>query len=305
MAFLDNSGDIILDAVLTDTGRMRMANGAFKITQFALGDDEIDYSLYNSQDSRGSAYYDIDILSTPVLEAFTDNASGLKSKLISIGRTDILYLPVIKLETTKEAGANTNEKGSFYVAINKQTFDSLDATDPGTNGVLDGYNPADRSRASKNYILLHQGIDNEAKEGQTITADLAETQFLIEIDNRFGAIAPDPTSGQNVSFAASYVDDDQKASYYLTDVDNTNAVKSLASRTDSKTIAGPVGYSLSFTIYSDDRLRESDYLMQRLGGTVTLSSVDYYYVDMNVRVTGVTTGYRVDIPVRFLKLIGS
>ena len=47
MAFLDNSGDIILDAVLTDTGRYRLAqgNGSFKIAKFALGDDEIDYSI--------------------------------------------------------------------------------------------------------------------------------------------------------------------------------------------------------------------------------------------------------------------
>ena len=45
MAFLDNSGDIILDAVLTDLGRKRLAEGNFRITQFALGDDEIDYSL--------------------------------------------------------------------------------------------------------------------------------------------------------------------------------------------------------------------------------------------------------------------
>ena len=47
MAFLDNSGDIILDAVLTDVGRKRMAAGNFRITKFTLGDDEIDYSLYN------------------------------------------------------------------------------------------------------------------------------------------------------------------------------------------------------------------------------------------------------------------
>ena len=46
MAFLDNSGDIILDAVLTDTGRMRLAkgDGTFKIVKFALSDDEIVYS---------------------------------------------------------------------------------------------------------------------------------------------------------------------------------------------------------------------------------------------------------------------
>ena len=47
MAFLDNSGDIILDAVLTELGRKRMSNGNFTITKFALGDDEINYELYN------------------------------------------------------------------------------------------------------------------------------------------------------------------------------------------------------------------------------------------------------------------
>ena len=69
MAFLDNSGDIILDAVLTDTGRMRLAkgDGSFKITKFALGDDEINYQLYrniNNPEGRspsGSAFYDLAI----------------------------------------------------------------------------------------------------------------------------------------------------------------------------------------------------------------------------------------------------
>ena len=56
MAFLDNSGDIILDAVLTDTGRKRLAagDGSFRIAKFALGDDEIDYTLYrNSNAAEG------------------------------------------------------------------------------------------------------------------------------------------------------------------------------------------------------------------------------------------------------------
>ena len=67
MGFLDNSGDIILDAVLTDTGRMRLAkgDGSFKIAKFALGDDEINYELYNANHASGSAYYDLEILQTP------------------------------------------------------------------------------------------------------------------------------------------------------------------------------------------------------------------------------------------------
>ena len=49
MGFLDNSGDIILDAVLTDLGRERLArgDGSFKISKFALADDEINYGSYN------------------------------------------------------------------------------------------------------------------------------------------------------------------------------------------------------------------------------------------------------------------
>ena len=99
MAFLDNSGDIILDAVLTDTGRKRLAqgDGSFNITKFAFGDDEIDYNSYNGQHSSGSAYYDLEILQTPVFEAFTNNTSMMKSKLISLTNNNLLYLPVLNL----------------------------------------------------------------------------------------------------------------------------------------------------------------------------------------------------------------
>ena len=97
MGFLDNSGDIILDAVLTDTGRYRLAkgDGSFKISKFALCDDEIDYSLYNKDHANGSAYYDLEILQSPVMEAFTNNGSMMKSKLLSISRTNLLYLPIL------------------------------------------------------------------------------------------------------------------------------------------------------------------------------------------------------------------
>ena len=64
MAFLDNSGDIILDAVLTDLGRERLArgDGSFQIAKFAFGDDEIIYEDYNPNHSSGSAYFYLEIL---------------------------------------------------------------------------------------------------------------------------------------------------------------------------------------------------------------------------------------------------
>ena len=92
MAFLDNSGDIILDAVLTDAGRKRLAegNGSFRITKYAFGDDEINYGNYDTTSASGSAYYDLQILQTPVLEAFTNNTATMRSKLISLTNNNIL-----------------------------------------------------------------------------------------------------------------------------------------------------------------------------------------------------------------------
>ena len=97
MGFLDNSGDIILDAVLTDHGRQVLSrgDGSFQITKFALGDEEIDYSLYNTAHASGSAYYDLQILQTPVLESFTDNAASMKSKLVTYESFDLLFLPLL------------------------------------------------------------------------------------------------------------------------------------------------------------------------------------------------------------------
>ena len=131
MAFLDNSGDIILDAVLTDTGRKRLArgDGSFRIANYAFGDDEVNYALYNPSHASGSAYYDLEILKTPVLEAFTNNMSSMKSKLISISRTNLLYLPILKVNNNPAnteyfaggvAGA-LGGKNIFVVAVDQQT----------------------------------------------------------------------------------------------------------------------------------------------------------------------------------------
>ena len=120
MAFLDNSGDIILDAVLTDAGRKRMARGNFNIVKFALGDDEIDYGLYNSNHPSGSAFYDLEILETPILEAFTQINAGINYGLLSNTSTDLLYLPELKTNektNLNSFGVNNSIKynGVYYV----------------------------------------------------------------------------------------------------------------------------------------------------------------------------------------------
>ena len=96
MAFLDNSGDIILDAVLTDTGRRRLSEGNFQIRKFALGDDEIQYNLFDKNNPSGSAYYDLEILQTPVEVAHT-KASEIQYGLLTLTNNNLLYMPSLVL----------------------------------------------------------------------------------------------------------------------------------------------------------------------------------------------------------------
>ena len=130
MAFLDNSGDIILDAVLTDVGRKRMSEGTFRITQFALGDDEIDYRLYNKDHPSGSAYYDLEILQTPVLEAFATSNANINYGLASFnGNLNLLYMPSIQIldKSVETAGVGVLQStGSiYYVSVNSETSTAL------------------------------------------------------------------------------------------------------------------------------------------------------------------------------------
>ena len=305
MGFLDNSGDIILDAVLTDTGRHRLArgDGSFRIAKFALGDDEINYQLYDKNNASGSAYYDLSILQTPVLEAFTNNTSLMKSKLISIPRTNLLYLPVVRLNTKVSTAAPYSALNSHLVLVDNST--ELDYTDTTLQGILLGENPGNGS----NFIRVDQGLDTtEIPASFPLDADLVETQYIVEMDNRLGQIyAPTGAGLAKVSF----IDDDQIASYYFTLNTDTayvkptpNALQTDASAVENQ-ISGPRGTILQLKIKASIDLNSSTFLFTQLGDTYNVNlgagAADYYYIDSTIRISGATTGYRIDIPVRFLK----
>lgn len=87
MGFLNNS-TVTVDAILTKKGRELLArgDGSFQITQFALADDEMDYTLYNPSHPSGSAYYGEALERLPLLEAFSDDTQAMKYKLITLPR---------------------------------------------------------------------------------------------------------------------------------------------------------------------------------------------------------------------------
>jgi len=97
MGYLSNTV-VTVDAILTKKGRELLAkgDGTFKITQFALADDEIDYTLYNPDHPSGSTFYGVAIENMPLLEAFPDETQIMKYKLTTLPR-GTAKLPVLDL----------------------------------------------------------------------------------------------------------------------------------------------------------------------------------------------------------------
>ena len=313
MGFLDNSGDIILDAVLTDLGRKRLAegNGRFKITKFALGDDEIDYGLYDKNHPSGSSYYDLNILQTPVLESFTNNMSSMKSRLLSYSRSDLLYLPVILTNTDLQPFLSG--LSSYVVLVDETTVDALTPTNGSSldNGLLNGYRPDQGAR----YVVADQGLDTTEVSNQQTLADidstLVETQYFVQIDNRLGQLQSRGSlaEGQNGRIQPSSIDDDNIATYIFSTNDNTGVISSPGAGAASS-INGPLGTRVQFKIAASLDLRTSTFLFNQLGsagtsnitsGTNTLLAANYRFIDSTVRISGVSTGYTLDVPVRFVK----
>lgn len=102
MGYLNNSS-ITVDAILTKKGRELLAQGAnaFQITQFALADDEIDYSLWNTDHPLGTAYYGATIENMPLTEAVPDETQVMKYKLVTLSGRRISKIPIIDLGVTE------------------------------------------------------------------------------------------------------------------------------------------------------------------------------------------------------------
>jgi hypothetical protein len=151
MGYLNNT-IVTVDAILTTKGRQLMAqnNGTFRITQFALADDEIDYTLYNPNHPSGSAYYGEAIDNMPLLEAFPQENQTMKYKLVTLPRGTAklpildLGLPAIVIkqgvslaitpQTLNYLGGNTFETSGYTATIGDvrtmQTFEGVGINTP-------------------------------------------------------------------------------------------------------------------------------------------------------------------------------
>jgi hypothetical protein len=117
MAYLDNNS-ITVNAVLTKKGREILAKtGGLNITSFALADDEIDYSQYNPNHPLGSAYYDIALRNTPIMEPITDETQVMKYKLLTLNE-GVSSVPTI---TVAQSVINVERDYSGEIIISPST----------------------------------------------------------------------------------------------------------------------------------------------------------------------------------------
>tara|TARA_R110000822_G_scaffold9248_8_gene36012 strand:+ start:649 stop:1578 length:930 start_codon:yes stop_codon:yes gene_type:complete len=309
MGFLDNSGDIILDVVLTDHGRMLLAkgDGSFQITKFALSDEEIDYSLYNKNHPSGSAYYDLEILQAPILEAFTNNGSTMKTRLQTYTNMELLFLPVLRLNERTLSNKRASN-GAFMIPVNAETEDnSGSSVKSGIGRNLDGSIREGFIFGESligTSIKVDEGMDTtEISPKRRLDDELKETSYTVQMDNRLCKLVD--AQGTLASF--DYLDDDN-IGYYTVDLGDTFVTEITDDTVSaSEVIQGPRGTRLEFRLQSSMDLNTSSYLFQQLGGTVTMdteasATVSTQFIDSNIRIVGIKTGVMIDVPVRFLRL---
>ena len=134
MGYLDNS-TITIDAILTKKGRELLArgDGSFRISQFSVADDEVDYSLYNETHPNGSTSYGEAIENMPLLEALPEENQIMKYKLVTLPR-GTTRLPIISIATpsvTLEIGQSTTidpQTLNFEGLINRKEPSGYTAT---------------------------------------------------------------------------------------------------------------------------------------------------------------------------------
>ena len=198
MGYLNNTV-VTVDAILTDVGRQLLAqqNGQFKITQFALADDEIDYTLYNPNNPSGSAYYGQAIENMPLLEAFPQATQTMKYKLVTLPRgtaklpiLDIGYSSIILKQgaslaitpqTLNYLGGNSTFESSGYTATisDVRLFNSF-------NGV--GVNTAD-AQALNQSVTVGTNV-SKTVVGTTInlTATTVNTLFGTQYNELYASL---------------------------------------------------------------------------------------------------------------------
>tara|TARA_R100000005_G_C4935149_1_gene162257 strand:- start:108 stop:914 length:807 start_codon:yes stop_codon:yes gene_type:complete len=265
----------------------------------------------------------------------------MKTKLVSINRNNILFMPILSINTKgtnvpfgSHIGKFDNAFGGYYVLADEFTAKkgnlNNDLAYRDKTGIIMGYD-----RLSEDFILVDQGINGggDLNIKTPFPTDLIETAYMVKLDHRLlrldGKTSLDDTGPD--SFAKidhSFVDDDGIATYYIAqgdigfsagtdrsvDIPDTR----LTQETGKEVFEGPLGTRLAIAPRSSLNVRQSDGLFTELGTAATDSEDNpvfqalqpdgtggalgaHKFIDTIMNVVGVTTGYSLDIPIRIFK----
>jgi hypothetical protein len=195
MGYLDNSV-VTVDAILTKKGRELLArgDGSFQITQFALADDEIDYTLYNPSHPDGSTYYGEAIEAMPLLEAFPDENQIMKYKLTTLPR-GTARLPILA------SVASITLKQGQSQAVSPETLNYLGGGNTTeTNGYV--FTIADARVAS---VFTGAGINTDEAQrlNQTSTLGTNVSKTVIGTTLNFTGTTVNTLFGSNTTLTTS------------------------------------------------------------------------------------------------------
>tara|TARA_R110002012_G_scaffold319417_2_gene539960 strand:- start:1214 stop:2227 length:1014 start_codon:yes stop_codon:yes gene_type:complete len=337
MAFQDSTGGIVLDAVLTDLGRKKLAQGNFRVTKFALGDDEIDYSYYKI---TSTGYDDSDVIATPVLEAFGGQQSNIQYGLQNFIRKDIIYYPSLKVNTIVDGTVAPSGSQLFYhLAANKETARKLKTALSGENYVLVN------GKVQQTKLVIESGIDCDPdglvpvevipsainKERFLIQMGLYDKYFLAYCDNRF--ISKILTSPENSLFENDIANNlymnlgilqesvevslpsvsDKHSVYRIAATDNNILYHNSTTINTQSSLEGPRStvFAINFKLHNEmtsDSQGTADFKYSKFGTTsnALFGTADLYdFIDTTIYIQGLSSDARLSIPIRIVRYAGT
>lgn len=211
MGYLDNSS-ITVDAILTLKGRelLSKGDGSFNIVQFALGDDEIDYKLWNPDHPLGTDYYGTLIENMPITEAIPDDTQALRYKLITLPKQSS-YIPIVSVGNTSitlggsqssnispNTTLNGNNNFGYTAILSDSTVATLSVSRPVAGNVAPaelGVNQDAQSVAEVGFAFNITGKQLTNQKTATITIIGNETGGSVTINLTVTPITPARNAG--------------------------------------------------------------------------------------------------------------
>jgi hypothetical protein len=204
MGYLNNSV-VTVDAILTTKGRQLLAqnDGSFRITQFALADDEIDYTLYNPTQPSGSAYYGEALANMPLLEAFPLETQVMKYKLVTLPR-GTAKMPILDLgysaivikqganlaitpQTLNYTGGNQVESSGYTFTISDvrlfNTFEAVGINTPAVQA-LNLANQTQTLGTSVSRTVVGTTLNMRATTVNTLFGSNSQLQATLTVEGR-------------------------------------------------------------------------------------------------------------------------